>query len=203
MDMVFHHAAHDTGNPSSPRGNPFDPFQDIDVAPDPSKDAAPVSRFREPSAKTRVDWLETPEVHIFKADMPGKGGLSLASCLNSQPRQSTHGDLESFASISSSLGCMVAWMLPISDSHGSGWYSVSGISSEDIQVEVEDGRILIISGDLVEENLGSSDKWHQHERSHGHFLRRFRLPDNANTDDVKARLENGVLKLTIPKVTVT
>ncbi|KAM0025989.1 17.6 kDa class I heat shock protein [Helianthus debilis subsp. tardiflorus] len=44
-----------------------------------------------------------------------------------------------------------------------------------------------------------NDKWHRVERSSGKFLRRFRLPENAKADEVKAQMENGVLTVTVPK----
>ncbi|RYR46278.1 hypothetical protein Ahy_A07g032017 isoform C [Arachis hypogaea] len=37
------------------------------------------------------------------------------------------------------------------------------------------------------------------ERSSGRFLRRFRLPENAKLEQVKASMENGVLTVTVPK----
>jgi HSP20 family protein len=37
------------------------------------------------------------------------------------------------------------------------------------------------------------------ERSSGKFLRRFRLPENAKLDQLKANMENGVLTVTVPK----
>ncbi|XP_044504817.1 18.5 kDa class I heat shock protein-like [Mangifera indica] len=55
------------------RNNVFDPFS-LDVW-DPCKDFSLIStRFpRETSAfvNTRIDWMETPEAHVFKADLPG------------------------------------------------------------------------------------------------------------------------------------
>nr|DAD30709.1 TPA_asm: hypothetical protein HUJ06_009560 [Nelumbo nucifera] len=37
------------------------------------------------------------------------------------------------------------------------------------------------------------------ERSHGKLCRRFRLPMNAKIDGMKATMENGVLRVIIPK----
>ena len=37
------------------------------------------------------------------------------------------------------------------------------------------------------------------ERSSGKFVRRFRLPENAKVNEVKASMENGVLTVTVPK----
>ncbi|GKV37151.1 hypothetical protein SLEP1_g45212 [Rubroshorea leprosula] len=69
-----------------------------------------------PVLNTPTDWNETPDAHVFIADLPG-------------------------------------------------------LKKEEVKVEVDDGR----------------------------FLRRFRLPENAKTDEIKAPMENGVLKVTIPK----
>jgi HSP20 family protein len=95
-------------------------------------------------ANTRIDWKETPEAHIFKADLPG-------------------------------------------------------LKKEEMKVEVEEGRILQISGERSKEQEDKNDKWHRIERSTGKFLRRFRLPENAKLDQVKASMENGVLTVTVPK----
>ncbi|KAI7984498.1 17.4 kDa class I heat shock protein [Camellia lanceoleosa] len=40
----------------------------------------------------------------------------------------------------------------------------------------------------------------QIKRSSGKFLRRFRLPENAKVEKVKASVENGMLTVTMPKV---
>jgi len=92
----------------------------------------------------RIDWKETPEAHIFKADLPG-------------------------------------------------------VKKEEVKVEVEDGRVLQISGERSREKEEKNDRWHRVERSSGKFLRRFRLPENAKLDEIKASMENGVLTVTVPK----
>uniref|UniRef100_A0A1D1YCY7 18. class I heat shock protein n=1 Tax=Anthurium amnicola TaxID=1678845 RepID=A0A1D1YCY7_9ARAE len=95
-------------------------------------------------AHTHIDWKETPEAHVFKADLPG-------------------------------------------------------VKKEEVKVEVEDGQILQISGQRSKEEEEKNDTWHRVERSSGSFLRRFRLPENAKVEEVKASMENGVLTVTVPK----
>ncbi|XP_056165680.1 17.4 kDa class I heat shock protein-like [Syzygium oleosum] len=76
---------------------------------------------------------------------------------------------------------------------------VPGLKKEEVKVEVEEGRILQISGERSKEKEEKNDKWHRVERSSGKFMRRFRLPENAKMDRIKASMENGVLTVTVPK----
>ncbi|KAL3650214.1 hypothetical protein CASFOL_006617 [Castilleja foliolosa] len=76
---------------------------------------------------------------------------------------------------------------------------VPGMKKDEVKVEVEDGSILQISGGRSKELEEKNDTWHRVERSSGKFLRRFRLPENAKLDNVKAAMENGVLTVTVPK----
>ena len=124
------------------RSNVFDPFS-LDVW-DPFKDLSFPSAEDSAFLKTRVDWKETPEAHVFKADIPG-------------------------------------------------------LKKEQVKVEIEDDKVLQISGERSVEKEDKNDKWHRVERSSGKFLRKFRLPENAKVDQVKASMENGVLTVTVPK----
>ncbi|XP_058099472.1 17.8 kDa class I heat shock protein-like [Magnolia sinica] len=134
------------------RTNVFDPFS-LDVwdpfegfsfnnslFPSRSDFARETSQF----ANTQIDWKETPEAHVFKADLPG-------------------------------------------------------LKKEEVKVNVEEGRVLQISGERSKEKEEKNDKWHRVERTSGKFLRRFRLPENAKVEGVKAAMENGVLTVTVPK----
>jgi HSP20 family protein len=69
-----------------------------------------------------------------------------------------------------------------------------------VKVQVEDGRVLQISGERKKEETSSTDRWHRVERSQGSFLRRFKLPENTKLEEVKAAMENGVLTVTVPKI---
>ncbi|CAK8577676.1 unnamed protein product [Lathyrus sativus] len=123
------------------RSNVYDPFS-LDVWDFPLSASFP----QENSAfvSTRVDWKETPEAHVFKADLPG-------------------------------------------------------LKKEEVKVEIEDDRVLQISGERNVEKEDKNDQWHRVERSSGKFMRRFRLPENAKIEEVKASIENGILTVTIPK----
>ncbi|KAE7996692.1 hypothetical protein FH972_001393 [Carpinus fangiana] len=118
----------------------WDPFQDFPLR---SEFAAETAAF----ANTRIDWKETPEAHVFKADLPG-------------------------------------------------------LKKEEVKVEIEEGRVLQISGERRKEEEEKKETWHRVERSSGKFLRRFRLPENARVDQVNASMEDGVLTVTVPKLEV-
>jgi hypothetical protein len=63
----------------------------------------------------------------------------------------------------------------------------------EVKVELEDGGLLVISSQRNREKEDKGDRWHRVERSSGQFERRFWLLDDAKVDQVKARLENGML----------
>jgi HSP20 family protein len=73
-----------------------------------------------------------------------------------------------------------------------------GVDAKDIQVTADEG-VLTIRGDRRVEKREGKPGYEYLERSSGTFLRRFSLPDNALADQIKARHNNGVLEVVIPK----
>ncbi|KAG6547304.1 hypothetical protein Mapa_011241 [Marchantia paleacea] len=78
-----------------------------------------------------------------------------------------------------------------------------GLKKEEIKVQVIDDGILSISGERSKEEINEKDKYRRVERSYGKFSRQFKLPKNAKPHNVSAKVENGVLTVTVPKSEVT
>lgn len=77
-----------------------------------------------------------------------------------------------------------------------------GMTKEDFKINVEKG-MLTISAERKEEKEDKQKNYTRQEYSYLSFSRSFAMPDNAIEDDIKARYENGVLKLEVGKKPVT
>ncbi|WCJ32684.1 17.9 kDa class II heat shock protein [Euphorbia peplus] len=75
-----------------------------------------------------------------------------------------------------------------------------GLKSGDIKVQVEDDNVLVISGERKREEEKEGAKYVRMERRIGKFMRKFVLPENANTDAVSAVCQDGVLTVTVQKL---
>jgi len=73
-----------------------------------------------------------------------------------------------------------------------------GLAREDISVEIKES-VLTIKGEKCECTYIDGDSCRQRERCFGVFQRDFDLPAAIDIEKIKARYENGVLELTIPK----
>lgn len=70
------------------------------------------------------------------------------------------------------------------------------VTESDIHITVE-GNILRISGERKFNCEGRS--YYQVERTYGSFSRLFLLPSDVDHDNIKATLNDGILKIVLPK----
>lgn len=76
---------------------------------------------------------------------------------------------------------------------------VPGVEAKDIDITAEKG-VLTIRGERRSENKATDKSGYERiERTTGSFLRRFTLPETANTESITAKQTNGVLEISIPK----
>jgi len=73
-----------------------------------------------------------------------------------------------------------------------------GLPQDQVEVYVTEGNQLTVQGErkLAERPSGT---WHRRERGFGKFSRTVTLPADVNSEKVEARLENGILHVTLPK----
>ena len=73
-----------------------------------------------------------------------------------------------------------------------------GVKKEDIEISVNEG-VLTISGERKLEKKEEKDNYTRIESFFGRFERAFKLPADADLDNIDAKYENGVLKIFIPR----
>ena len=73
-----------------------------------------------------------------------------------------------------------------------------GMKSNELDIQVTANGISI-SGERKIPVEGNNVRYHRREREAGTFSRSFNLPDEIDVNKVEASMENGVLKVTIPK----
>uniref|UniRef100_A0A453E7L0 SHSP domain-containing protein n=4 Tax=Aegilops tauschii TaxID=37682 RepID=A0A453E7L0_AEGTS len=76
---------------------------------------------------------------------------------------------------------------------------VPGLGSGDIKVQVEDERVLVISGERRREEKEDA-RYLRMERRMGKLMRKFVLPENADTEKISAVCRDGVLTVSVQKL---
>ena len=77
--------------------------------------------------------------------------------------------------------------------------AVPGLERKDFNVEV-DNHILTISAEKEEEKKEGDGEYSKREYSFNSFSRSFTLPENVKEGNIDASYENGVLRISIPKL---
>ena len=72
---------------------------------------------------------------------------------------------------------------------------LAGFNKEDIKMEVEDGVLSI----EAERKKSEENKYNRVESYFGKYVKTYTLPEYIDVDNINAKYEDGVLKVTIPK----
>ena len=95
-----------------------------------------------------------------------------------------------------------AWAPALDISEGTDAYRVTvelpGVKLDDLEITLEDG-LLTIQGERHFANDSSEEQFHRVERSSGAFRRAITLPAHVEADAVEASMEDGVLRILVPK----
>lgn len=77
--------------------------------------------------------------------------------------------------------------------------AVPGFKKEDIKIDLEDG-ILTISSSFEDSKEENTDNYSRREFVKSSFSRSFDMPDDADVSKIDAKMEDGILNLTVPKL---
>jgi HSP20 family protein len=95
-----------------------------------------------------------------------------------------------------------AWFAPLDVHESDKEYTVRvdapGLTEKDLKVSCN-GDVLTISGERKNEKSESRGTMRYTERSFGSFSRSMRLPVHVAHDQIRARYQNGVLEVVVPK----
>jgi HSP20 family protein len=95
-----------------------------------------------------------------------------------------------------------AWAPALDIAEGTDAYLVTaelpGVKLDDLEITLEDG-LLTIQGERHFANDSSEEQFHRVERSSGAFRRSITLPAHVEADAVEAWMEDGVLRILVPK----
>ncbi|MGZ0019283.1 Hsp20/alpha crystallin family protein [Nitrosomonas sp. wSCUT-2] len=73
-----------------------------------------------------------------------------------------------------------------------------GLAQEDLSIELKD-RVLVIKGAKQQEQEHKDQYYFRKERRYGSFERVLAVPDDADVDSIQARMQKGLLTITIPR----
>jgi HSP20 family protein len=73
-----------------------------------------------------------------------------------------------------------------------------GVREQDVKVELEE-NVLTVSGERRSEEEERKQGYYRVERASGSFSRSLVLPEGVDPQQIRARIENGVLEVSVPK----
>ncbi|WP_310992371.1 Hsp20/alpha crystallin family protein [Aequorivita marina] len=81
--------------------------------------------------------------------------------------------------------------------------AVPGLKKEDFSIEVEEDTLTIASKEVEKDETDTANEKTQflkREFNYKSFERSFNLPENINSEDIQASYNEGVLRITLPKM---
>lgn len=76
-----------------------------------------------------------------------------------------------------------------------------GVEKQDIDISVEEDELRVSAKRKNEAEVNEQD-YHRRERTYTRYERRVLLPTKIKSEEARATLNNGVLEITLPKVSV-
>jgi len=73
-----------------------------------------------------------------------------------------------------------------------------GMEASDLELSVV-GETLTLKGNRTGSGTKTSESSHRREREAGRFVRTLQMPFGVDTERVRARFENGVLEIELPR----
>ncbi|MFA3781731.1 Hsp20/alpha crystallin family protein [Melioribacteraceae bacterium 4301-Me] len=94
------------------------------------------------------------------------------------------------------------WVAPLIDIYETdeNFYLIAqmpGVTKDNIKIKLENGHLVIMG--RIDYDSHVNRKYVLKEIESGNFYRKFKISDNINTDKIDAKLENGLLEVTLPK----
>jgi HSP20 family protein len=76
---------------------------------------------------------------------------------------------------------------------------IPGVKPEEVDIEVREDSV-VIKGERKEEKEIKKENYYHKESAYGSFYRTLPLPVTVKSDKAQAEFEDGILKITIPKI---
>ncbi|MEE3482733.1 MAG: Hsp20/alpha crystallin family protein [Bacteroidales bacterium] len=80
--------------------------------------------------------------------------------------------------------------------------SIPGMSKDDLSISIDQDNNLIVEINKKEKKDDKNSRYLRHEFTSSQFKEMMKLPDNICKDDINAKVENGILNITLPKKSV-
>lgn len=77
-------------------------------------------------------------------------------------------------------------------------FAAPGMSKKDFKIDLNN-NVLTVSSDKKTEDKEEKENYMRREFHYSSFSRSFSLPDSVDTDKIKAKHDNGILSVSIPK----